>query len=72
MNNILDIISDLDSHPEDEKVLNALYPQDKDTIYTRFCDKCEQILRKNPNNRILKKLRIIYSEPKMPKKFYGS
>ncbi len=55
MNNILDIISDLDSHPEDEKVLNALYPQDKDTIYTRFCDKCEQILRKNPNNRILKK-----------------
>ncbi len=56
MEDIKNIISNIDDFPEEEKILNALYPDVKPTLYDKICDKLENLLRKKPENKALQKI----------------
>ena len=55
MQDIKNIVSNIDEFPKEEEIIRSIYPENE-TFYSKLCDKIENLLRKNPNNKRLQHL----------------
>lgn len=55
MQDIKNIVLNIDEFPKEEEIIRSIYPENE-TFYSKLCDKIENLLRKNPNNKRLQHL----------------